>query len=68
MRAGQKVLRCPACGKRIRDHHPDVEVREAATGRVRYFHQWCSAAAYAAARERGGVWLATYRHVEPHPN
>jgi hypothetical protein len=60
----KKTLRCAACGKRVRPQQPDLEVLEASTGRIRYFHEWCGGAAYEGARERGGAWLATQRYVE----
>lgn len=64
-----RELRCASCRKRIRGHHPDLEVLEISTGRVRYFHaDRCGQEAYAAAERRGGAWLATYRHVEVSAN
>lgn len=63
-----KAIRFLHAAQRIREHHPDVEVLEASTGRRRYYHEWCGGVAYAAARERGGAWLATYRHVEVSAN
>lgn len=64
-----KTIRCASCGKRIREHHPDLEVLEASgTGRVRHYHERCGGAAYAAAERQGGVWLATYRSVEHSEN
>lgn len=63
-----RTLRCSACGKRIRDHHPDLEVLEASTGKVLYYHAWCGGEAYDRARGIGGAWLATHRHVEASTN
>ena len=64
-----RAIRCASCKKRIRDHHPDLEVLEAGTGRVLYYHaDRCAAVAYERARDRGGVWLATHRDVLVSPN
>jgi ribosomal protein L32 len=64
-----KVIRCTECGKRIRQHHSDLEVLEVSSGHVRYYHaDRCAAAAYDAARKRGGAYVATYRHVEESTN
>lgn len=59
-----KSPRCASCQKRIRDHHSDVEVLNVETGRRRYYHQECGGVAYAEARTRGGLYVATYRHAE----
>ncbi len=64
----KKVLRCAACSKRIREHQPDLEVLETSTERVRHYHERCGGAAYAAAKQRGGIWLATHRYVEHSEN
>lgn len=58
-----KTPKCKGCGGRIRQHHSDVEVLEVATGGRRLYHQECGRGAFPAAREKGGVYLATYRHV-----
>ncbi len=63
-----KVLRCSACSKRIRDHQPDLEVLEASTGRVRYYHTACGEMAFARAQERGGAWLCTVREADASRN
>ena len=58
-----KTPRCKGCGRKIRQHHSDVQVLEVSTGRKRLYHQECGAEAYEKAREKGGVYLATYRHA-----
>ncbi len=64
MSAAKKAIRCASCKKRIREHQEDLEVVEISTGRRRYYHAWCGEAAYTAAREQGGAWLATHRYVD----
>ncbi len=59
-----KAVRCAGCERRIRPHHPDVGVLEVSTGRTRLYHQECGPGAFLAAQEKGGAYLATYRHVE----
>lgn len=63
-----KRIKCAACEKRIREHHPDVEVLEISTGRVSRYHAWCGGEAYERARGIGGAWIATHRHVEASAN
>jgi hypothetical protein len=58
-------IKCAACGKRIRDHEPDLVLQDLDNGsRDRYYHTRCGAAAYAAAAERPSAYLLTVRHVE----
>lgn len=64
----KKTPRCAACGKRIREHQTDLEVLEASTGKVRYYHERCGGAAYAAAKARGVAWLCTVREVDASRN
>lgn len=64
----KKTLRCASCGKRIREHQTDLEVLEAASGSVRYYHERCGEAAYAAAHAKGGAWLCTVREVDASRN
>lgn len=58
------VTRCRACGKRIRDHEPDLVLEDTRTGCKRWFHTRCGAAAYALAAERPALYVLTVRHVE----
>ncbi len=59
-------IRCASCGKRIRDHEPDLVLRnlDDEGGRPRFYHTRCGGAAYAAATDGPSVYVLTVRHVE----
>ncbi len=63
-----KVTRCAACGKRVRDHEPDLVLQDLDGGPKRFFHTRCGGAAYAAVAEKLGGYLLTVRHVEAEAN
>ena len=59
-----KGPQCTACKKRIRDHEPDLILRDLENGgRPRYYHTRCGGAAYATATEQPSVYRLTVRHV-----
>ncbi len=53
-----KVIRCPACKKRVRDHQPDVVITDVSTGRQHVYHtaMTCMEEAFAAAFAPGKVY------------
>jgi hypothetical protein len=58
-------IKCAHCERRIRDHEPDLVLRNLGEGgRDRFYHTRCGAAAYAAAAQRPAVYRLTVRHVE----
>ena len=65
MRAHKK---CAACGKRIRDHQPDLVLRSLSDGdrpeESKHFHTGCGDAAFAAVAAKPAVYTLTIRHVE----
>jgi hypothetical protein len=62
---GRKVTKCADCGKRIRDHQPDLILRDLDNGgRDCYYHTTCGGAAYAAAAQKPALYRLTVRHVE----
>ena len=61
----RKVTKCAACGKRIRDHQPDLVLQDLDRGgHPRYFHTTCGGAAYSAAARKPALYHLTVRHVE----
>jgi hypothetical protein len=59
--------RCDSCGKRIRDHEPNLVLRNLAEGaaRPRYYHTRCGASVYTVAVDgEPALWRLTVRHVE----
>jgi hypothetical protein len=58
-------IKCAHCERRIRDHEPDLVLRDLNRGgRARYYHTRCSNAAFAAAAESPGLYKLIVRHVE----
>jgi hypothetical protein len=57
-------IKCAHCKRPIRNHEPDVVLRDLDDngGRDRYFHTSCGAAAYAAA-QNPSAYVLTVRHV-----
>jgi hypothetical protein len=71
MSGTKSKVKCAACGKRIRDHEPDLVLRnlDDESARPRYFHTRCGAAAYAVAIDADpALWRMTVRHVEEMAN
>ncbi len=65
MSGTKSKTKCAACGRRIRDHEPDLVLRDLDNGgRARYFHTRCGGAAYAAVMDSPSVYALTVRHVE----
>jgi hypothetical protein len=57
-------IKCAACSKRIRNHEPDLVLRDLDNGsRDRYYHTACGPAAYAAAAQKPSAYVLTVRHV-----
>lgn len=65
-----KTTRCASCKRRIRAHEPDALLEDVAGGgKTRFYHlATCSAAAYAKASERPGVYVLTVRSVDASRN
>jgi hypothetical protein len=58
-------IKCAHCKRRIRDHQPDLVLRDLDNGgRDRYYHTTCGGAAYAAAAQKPALYRLTVRHVE----
>jgi hypothetical protein len=68
MSGTKSKTKCSACGKRIRDHEPDLVLRNAGeeNPRPRYFHTRCGGAALdvVASAIVPAVWRLSVRHVE----
>ena len=68
MSGAKRKVRCSACGKRVRDHEPDVVLRnmDEENPRPRYFHTACGPAAIdiVASAAEPAVWRLTVRSVE----
>lgn len=65
------VIRCAACTKRIRSHHPHIGVIDLETGGEISYHARCQehAAAETAARlERGTVYILRHYHAAHCPD
>ncbi len=66
--SGTKLkTRCSACGKRVRDHEPDIVLRnmDEENPRPRYYHTRCGGAALdiVASAADPAVWRLTVRSV-----
>jgi hypothetical protein len=63
-------IKCAHCRRRIRNHEPDLVLRDLDDngGLDRYYHTSCGAAAYAAAAQRPSAYVLTVRHIEPAVN
>ena len=58
-------IKCAHCNRRIRDHQPDLILRDLDNGsRDRYYHTMCGGAAYAAAAQKPALYRLTVRHVD----
>jgi hypothetical protein len=64
----QRVTRCAACQKRIRDHEPDLVLQDLAGGKQRFYHTRCGGAAYAEVAGKLGGYLLTVRRIEAEAN
>ena len=61
----RKVTRCAACGRRIKNHEPELILRDLNNGGWdRYYHTTCGGAAYAAAAHKPALYRLTVRHIE----
>ena len=63
-----RSLRCAACSRRIRDHHPHIGIEDHASGREVAYHarpecQERGADHMAAMIERGKVYVLHHHHV-----
>jgi hypothetical protein len=65
MSGTKSVTRCLACGGRIRDSHPHIEVTEMRTGVAHAYHGRLSGCRQRALEvvERGQVYLAGFHHT-----
>ena len=63
-------VKCAACSKRIREHEPDLILKDLDNNgaRDRYYHSFCEVAAVRAAAEKPSVYVLTVRSVEPAVN
>ena len=68
MSGTRRKTRCSACGRRVRDHEPDLVLRnmDEENPRPRYYHTRCGGAALdiVASAAEPAVWRLTVRSVE----
>jgi len=60
-----RILRCAACARRIRPHHPHIGVEDLATGEEFSYHARCRercAEETAARMERGKAYVLHHYH------
>jgi hypothetical protein len=59
-------IKCHHCKRRLRNHEPDLVLRDLDDngGRDRFYHTSCGAATYAAAAQKPSAYLLTVRHIE----
>ena len=66
-----KLLRCAACARRIKSHHPHIGVIELETGAEISYHARCQQSAaeeFAAMVERGKVFVLRHYHSSACPD
>lgn len=67
-----KVIKCAACGGRIRDHQPDSVLEDLSAEpkkRTYHYHEECGQAALKKIQQADpDVWRLTVRHVEHSAN
>ncbi len=66
-----RVIRCAACTKRIKSHHPHLGVIDLETGREIPYHARCqehAARDFAAMAERGKVYVMRHYHSSACPD
>ncbi len=66
-----RVLRCAACTKRIKVHHPHIGVEDLEAGREFYYHARCREALVretASRLERGKVYVLHHYHSSRCPD
>jgi len=68
-----RPIRCAACSRRIREHHPHLSLIELETGREIPYHakrscQESAAKDFAAMMERGKIYILRHHHSAACPD